>query len=460
MEIEVPIDGEAKERLLAEISEAFGDLPVPIRRNLIRHLHSVDRPGEEQIRQELTGKRWQDLTSEFLGGRLFSFMYLSPEAYRYYLPALLVRAVEETAEDSDLVHSVVYHLLPSFWSLYYQGDDRDLRAKQDAFSPRQYLAVCAFLGYILDHRNGPRYLAAQALRWGWNAMECPALEASRKYFEPFFSYSYAEPDDLELAALFQHIHTAFADNPYPGDHNLCGSDQGDEPAEYAMEFRGHKWQSVHPDFLDYNYPCTSFFSDAALCYYMPALLLADICEDPPTWGMAHRLMPDCERPDMFEWQAGRWSGLTEEQRAVVREYLTIAANRDEDRDYDTQQDARTAMEYWSGTPYEDLLARQPSVFEAEVVFLTSEEAGRQVGAFDGFLCEIHIEESVAECRLGFPVRQEGARRGFVRPGETARATLAFRRVEPIVPHVAPGMTFEIWRLSRKVGDGRVTGPVF
>ncbi|MGV3721072.1 MAG: DUF6714 family protein, partial [Actinomycetota bacterium] len=86
------------------------------------------------------------------------------------------------------------------------------------------------------------------------------------------------PADPRVAALFRQIGDAFAATPYPGDHQLCGSDQGDEPAEYALELRGLRWQAVHPELLAHCYAALSFLSAEGFRYFLPAFLLADLLE--------------------------------------------------------------------------------------------------------------------------------------------------------------------------------------
>jgi hypothetical protein len=96
------------------------------------------------------------------------------------------------------------------------------------------------------------------------------------YYQRLHRFSYPEATDAQVAVLCAEIQAAFADTPYPGDDQLCGSSQGDEPAEDALELRGLSWQSIHPQLLARCYTALSFLSDAGLRYYLPAFLLADV----------------------------------------------------------------------------------------------------------------------------------------------------------------------------------------
>lgn len=269
-----------KEQVREAIHTAFADLPVPKPRTLILPLDAQCRPGGEEFRKALAGKNWQSLTPEFLARKWASFGYLSPKAYRYYSPSLLIAGLQEFPNDSGFLHSVVWALRPSFWLLYYEGEDSDLRYQQSAFTEAQYCALCGFLGLIFDQIPGLRHLSAQALHWGWNQHDTPALQAAKTYYHELRNFSYPIPDDPDVAPLCQEIRTAFAVTPYPGDNELSGgSDQNvqdDEPAEYAMELRGVRWQAAHPELLARCYAALSFLSDAGFRYFLPAFLLADL----------------------------------------------------------------------------------------------------------------------------------------------------------------------------------------
>jgi len=83
-----------------------------------------------------------------------------------------------------------------------------------------------------------------------------------------------------LKALAKKIETAFADVQYPGDEDLTTS-FGEEAEALEAEFRGRTdWKALKPEFLnqapDGWGSALSFFSAAALQFYLPAYLIADI----------------------------------------------------------------------------------------------------------------------------------------------------------------------------------------
>ncbi|MEQ8860491.1 MAG: hypothetical protein RIC56_17760 [Pseudomonadales bacterium] len=81
--------------------------------------------------------------------------------------------------------------------------------------------------------------------------------------------------------LIGRVELAFADIAYPGDDDLSDSRYGEEPAALREDFRGRDdWRALSPEFLDQApqgwSSALSFFSPAALHFYLPAYLIADL----------------------------------------------------------------------------------------------------------------------------------------------------------------------------------------
>jgi hypothetical protein len=344
--------------LLRSIRSAFGDLPLPTSLGLIAQRPHSDYASEEKFRSALAGRPWQNLSAEFLSQWWAFFSCLSPEAYRFYLPALLTRAVQDFGDKSELTQAAVFLLCPSSSALYHQGDDKEFRAKQSVFTPEQYRAVCGFLGLVFDWLPERRSAAAQALRWGWDRLETKALAACRTYYHQRTTFTYPDlvPPDSPQAALSRDIRTAFARTPYPGDHQLCGSKPGDGPATFAMEFRGACWQSLHPEML--HRTALFVFSDAGMRYFLPAFLLADLHHgipsgDTPGSPISHltdgfctprktRLVERRTDYDRRAYAVRRFSVFSREERLAIVRYLELPRNDDREA-----REVRQALEtYW------------------------------------------------------------------------------------------------------------------
>ncbi|MHC4454823.1 MAG: DUF6714 family protein [Planctomycetota bacterium] len=79
------------------------------------------------------------------------------------------------------------------------------------------------------------------------------------------------------------IRRAFVYATYPGDNNLRGSNQGEEPYLLEEEFKGKTdWRTLDVSFIDLAPDgfgsALSFFSTDAFRFYLPAFLIADIDE--------------------------------------------------------------------------------------------------------------------------------------------------------------------------------------
>lgn len=138
--------------------------------------------------------------------------------------------------------------------------------------------------------------------------------------------------DPHVAALCLEVQSAFANTPYPGDDQLCGSNQGDEPAEYAMELRGLRWQSVHPELLASCSAALSFLSDAGFRYFLPAFLLSDLhgyeSNAEPVFYLTHDLTVSLGKPNYRVTEEDLEAVLGKERLAFLRRFEPDAGKFD------------------------------------------------------------------------------------------------------------------------------------
>ena len=92
----------------------------------------------------------------------------------------------------------------------------------------------------------------------------------------------------------------------------------------------------------------------------------------------------------------------------------------------------------------------PKDIEAEIYFLTPEEGGRKIPAFDDYRPQFYYNGNDWDARHIYPdVKQ-------VNPGETVRAYLGFLSPKEHLGKVFVGMEFLIREGSRTVGKGKIT----
>jgi hypothetical protein len=112
--------------------------------------------------------------------------------------------------------------------------------------------------------------------------------------------------------LVEKIEVAFADVLYPGDDCLTDS-FGEEAEALEVEFRGKtNWKELDPGFLnqapDGWGSALSFFSAAALQFYLPAYLIADIYGSLEIGDASYRLCafvtPQMEKKKISKFYGG------------------------------------------------------------------------------------------------------------------------------------------------------------
>jgi hypothetical protein len=337
-----------------QILAAFEGVARPTKKRLVTEQGPRDAPGAARIAAELAGTPWQELSFEFLKQRWASFCYLTPEATRYYLPALLVTALDRMHE-RGFVHSVVYGRLNlSAYAVYYSGGDAQFEALGKLLSPGQFHAVAAFLGLFLneDKPDHMTFLASRAMRLFWgraggrDASNFAAFDWKMRHFE------YPVPADPKRAALADEIRAAFAQAPYPGDHNLSGSAQGDEAAEIALDLCGVDWRTISPQLLEENSSATSFLTDEGLRYFMPALLMIDLIgedegyEIDPVYALtsfANKADAHDQEIDWFDYGVQRMAGFTHGERLAIIHYLEYVAEQNE---YAAPEIGEALERYW------------------------------------------------------------------------------------------------------------------
>jgi hypothetical protein len=315
---------------LAALSAAFKDVSRPAGGRVV--LESPEDPEPAARTAEIFAPLERGaLDVAFLEEHWSCFCYFSPEAYRYFLPALLERALEAAAADpeSGLLHPTVCSLAPDYARLYAEGADARFEERRSLFSPAQEEAVAAFLAAMMGLPE-LEHVSAQVLRWGWSRRQTPAAELSRAFYERMYRHYYPEPE-ASVSAAVAEVRSAFEAVPYPGDRELCSEDQGDEAAEYALEFQGADWRTLHPAFLSRNSAALGFLKPGAFRYFLPAFLVADFYGESgsadPVFHLTHAVLDS--QDDLHAWTLERLRAIRGAERAAVAAYLGWAAGRDE-----------------------------------------------------------------------------------------------------------------------------------
>lgn len=120
------------------------------------------------------------------------------------------------------------------------------------------------------------------------------------------------------ARLEDQIRAAFADASHPGDAGVVAPTYDDEGVGAAFAGK-HDWAALSSEFLDQQAVALAFFSDDALCFYLPAYLLADLAGAlrvaDPAYHLTNGMRPLAK--------------LSPAQVEAVSAYLSWKAERDE-----------------------------------------------------------------------------------------------------------------------------------
>lgn len=343
----------AAREALSALRSAFAGVPAP---EPTRWVAARQRPNDDAAARKIAAvfaaKPRSELDEEFWSEQWSGLCYATAESYRYLLPSLLegalnsaLRAARERAE-SKLWGSAVYALSPSAWRLYWEGGDAAFVEQARLLTEEQRRAVAAFLGAAMSSSSHYyEHSAAHALAWGWNAVDTSALSRAREFYRRMTTHAWPEPEGARERELAAAVRRAFEATPRPADDDMVGSMQGDEPAEYGLEFRGVDWRALHPEFISFNSAALSFFTPEAFRYFIPAFVIADIHGESgnanPLFHLTNALADEAD--ELHGHSVAKLSRLVADEREALRAYLEWRADEDE---YGRREIRRALRAYW------------------------------------------------------------------------------------------------------------------
>jgi hypothetical protein len=138
-----------KHRSLAElIREAFVSVEYPGDDRLV-----YDTSGGhlecDGVAAAFKGKRWAELSVDFLRRHADSIFFFTPEAYRFYLPAYLLSIIGSYRESDVMPVTVLHSLTPPEGSTRNTPFERRARV----FDAQQRGAIRAFLQFLMDKHS-------------------------------------------------------------------------------------------------------------------------------------------------------------------------------------------------------------------------------------------------------------------------------------------------------------------
>ncbi len=138
---------ELRQRILA----AFPKEAPPQPENLTEH-SCAECDG---LRDDFNGVAWWSADSSMIDDNYDVLPLFTSEAYHYYLPAFLLRALSSFEPYNDVLQFSVYSLSPTKTPV----DDPRYRARLNLFTPDQITAVASFLEQIQNDERFYSYYA-------------------------------------------------------------------------------------------------------------------------------------------------------------------------------------------------------------------------------------------------------------------------------------------------------------
>jgi len=141
-----------REELIAEIVRAFDGVTLGYGITLHEAIAIDDyKTQEEQMaaRRVDRERQWQDVSAATLVECQTALSFLDEKGFRYYLPAFMVRGLEDWDSDAGVaVDSCVYHLLHDYPNSPRQSEPLAIAAKY-GFNDTQCRAIAHFLRFVV-----------------------------------------------------------------------------------------------------------------------------------------------------------------------------------------------------------------------------------------------------------------------------------------------------------------------
>lgn len=298
----------SRQALARAIESSFPTEPIPSADQL------VASPERAASYAPLVGKSWRDVVAinDKAIRDLINPWFMPPEAWCYYLPALLLQALEDDGE----VGGVVLRLRPRSWNIV----ERDFAQFDTTYRPlsaNAREAIRDFLVWLTEEELGfsVTHWALEALQWGWSDRTAidPRFGAHRDVLHHYQRPTLADPVAEALAVL---IEQAFRDTPVP-KRPISGSDEG---GDHELAMGGYDWRVIHPRLLQFEYSFLSFGHNDAFRYFLPAFMCADLAD-----AFDERTM----RFHLVTYGHSRAADFTDQEKQAIGEYLRYR-NYDQD----------------------------------------------------------------------------------------------------------------------------------
>jgi hypothetical protein len=144
-------DSQNRMHLAEQIERAFADVPYPGDDRLVENPADLE---SSNLRDRFKGKHWSTLSFKTLMDERSGLPLLTPEAFRFFIPAYLHVSVVRPDEVDVIPENLVSDLTPPL----QEGESAErFRTVVSGFTPEQMQVIRAFMRYWFN-QIPPKYL--------------------------------------------------------------------------------------------------------------------------------------------------------------------------------------------------------------------------------------------------------------------------------------------------------------
>ena len=133
-----------REKIIQEIKNVFADVPYPGDERLVTTLNHFEA---DEIIEDFKGKSWKEISLELAYKYRLSLPVFTPEAFRFYLPGLLITALQAPATSKynpgEILEFIFYNLVPT-------GRTAHEMALIDDFTSQQKMSLSKFVWFFIE----------------------------------------------------------------------------------------------------------------------------------------------------------------------------------------------------------------------------------------------------------------------------------------------------------------------
>lgn len=165
--------------LCLRINEVFGEMPYPGDENIV-----LDNSGShlecEKIKSSLQGQHWRDVPFETLERLRSALSFLSPEGYRFYLPAFTVMSIVDFRRADVIPDEIIQTLtLPLESDLERIRNLANLHPEMQPFSSDEWEQILETQS--ATYRNGVVASTFSERVSGFTAAQCQVIRQFLEY---------------------------------------------------------------------------------------------------------------------------------------------------------------------------------------------------------------------------------------------------------------------------------------